>query len=171
MTTTLKAAPRKRKFNTTVVNLVLDTCTFTAFILAMQPHGTGIPIHEWGSVALAFALIAHLVLHWEWITGVTRKLLGKLPGETRFNALLNLLFYIDMTLIILSGLLISRSVLPALGLHVDEHAGPWRRLHTLSADAGIIILALHVAVHRKWIVNAFRRYVWGRFTGGAGAGR
>jgi len=165
MTTTGTTAPRKKRTNATVINMVLDTSTFIAFILAMQPHGTGVPIHEWGSIALSVAIIAHLVLHWDWISGITRKLLGRLPAETRFSYVLNLLFYIDMTLIILSGLLISKSVLPALGLQVDEHAGPWRRLHGLSADAGIIILALHVAVHRKWIASSFKRYVWNRVTG------
>ncbi|WP_161884364.1 DUF4405 domain-containing protein [Deinococcus alpinitundrae] len=176
MTTTLPpesqpGQPPKKKSNATIVNMVLDSCTFVAFILAMQPHGTGIPIHEWGSVALSFAIILHLVLHWDWISGITRKLLSQLPTETRLGYLLNLIFYIDMTVIILSGLLISKSVLPALGLSVDEHAGPWRRLHGLSADAGIVILALHVAMHRKWIVNVFQRYVWGRLTGQAKAGR
>ncbi|WP_052351873.1 DUF4405 domain-containing protein [Deinococcus pimensis] len=130
----------------------------------MQPHGTGIPVHEWGSALLAVAIVAHLVLHWEWIVGISRKLMGPLPLETRLNCLLNVAFFVDMTLIIFSGLMISRAVLPALGLSVDEHAGPWRRLHGVSADAGVVILALHVAMHRRWIVGALRRYVWGRFT-------
>lgn len=164
MTTITPSTSHKRQYNTTVVNMVLNTFTFIAMMLAMQPHGTGIPVHEWGSVALTIALLIHLTLHWEWITGISRKLLGKLPGETRLNYLLNLAFYIDMTLIILSGLLISKSFLPAFGIHLDEHAGPWRRLHSVSADLGIVILALHLAMHRKWIVNAFKRYVLGQQT-------
>jgi hypothetical protein len=41
-----------------------------------------------------------------------------------------------------------------------EHAGPWRSLHSLAADASVIILGLHVALHWKWIVNSWTRYVW-----------
>lgn len=151
-----------KKTNMTVVNMLLNTFTFTAFMAAMQPHATGQAIHEWGSLALTVALLMHMALHWEWITGISNKLLGKLPTETRLNYLLNLAFYIDMTLIVLSGLMMSKNVLPAFGIHVDEHAGPWHRLHILAADSGLVILALHVAMHRKWVTNTFRKYVWAR---------
>ncbi|WP_045235078.1 DUF4405 domain-containing protein [Deinococcus pimensis] len=170
MSTALPAR-RRRSVSAVLINLVLNTFTFVAFILAMQPRGTGIPVHEWGSVLLGVAIVGHLVLHWEWIVGISRKLAGPLPLETRLNYLLNLAFFVDMTLIIFSGLMISRAVLPALGLSVDEHTGPWRRLHGLSADAGVVILALHVAMHRKWIVQALRKYVWGRVVRPARVGR
>jgi len=34
-------------------------------------------IHTWSSVAMAAGVLAHLVLHWEWITCMTRNVLKR----------------------------------------------------------------------------------------------
>lgn len=162
MTTTRPKVPRKRNVDRTVVNLVLNTCTFITFLLATQPNGTGIPLHEWGSVGLSFAVAAHLILHREWIIGITRRWRGPLPRETRQHYVLNVVFFFDMLLAVISGLLISRSVLPALGLQSLGTAGPWRQLHSATSNGALLILAVHIYMHRNWIVVTYRRYVWER---------
>lgn len=161
MNTMLPKVPRKN-VNMPVVNLVLNTCTFITFLLATQPNGTGIPLHEWGSVALSFAIAAHLILHRIWIIGITRKWRGPLPRETRQNYVLNMVFFIDMVLAIVSGLLISESVLPAFGLQSAGTSSPWRQIHSATSNGALLILAVHVYMHRKWIVAVYRRYVWER---------
>jgi len=87
---------------------------------------------------------------------------GSLPRETRQNYILNLVFFSDMVLAIVSGLLISQSVLPAFGLQSAGTSSFWRQVHSATSNGGLLILAVHIYMHRKWIVASYRRYVWER---------
>lgn len=147
----------QRKLSPTTINYLVDIAIFIAFLLAMDPHATGIPIHEWLSIAFAAAIIAHLLLHWSWLVGITVRFFGRVTGEARLNYILNLLFFIDMTIIMLTGILISESALPALDL-TPAHNFAWRRLHDLSANLALPILGLHVALHWRWILNTTKSY-------------
>ena len=148
----------KRKTNPTKVNLFLDAAIFVAFLLALDPRLTGIAIHEWLGLAGAAAVVVHLLLHWEWIVGVTRRFLGRTSGAARLNYVVDVLFFIDLVVISLSGLMVSQALLPLLGLAAPGGAF-WLVAHALSADLAVVLVAVHAALHWKWIVNAVQRYV------------
>lgn len=147
----------KKRVSPTTVNYLVDIAIFLAFLVAMDPHSTGIAIHEWLSIAFAAAIITHLLLHWSWLVGITRRLFGRITNEARINYLLNWLFFIDMTVIIFTGIMISESVLPAIGI-TPAHSFAWRSLHDLSANLALPILGLHVALHWRWIVNTTKNF-------------
>ena len=155
---------RKQKLSSTAINLIIDSTIFIAFLVTMAPHFTGIAIHEWLSIAFGAAIITHLLLHWEWIVTTTQRLFARLPRQTRINHALNLLLFIDMTLVIFTGLMISESALPALGIQVAQ-AGSWHTLHTTTANIARGLIGLHVALHWQWIVNSFNQYVLKRLSG------
>jgi len=140
------------------VNFLVDAVIFLAFLIAMEPHATGMAIHEWLGIAFGAAIITHLLLHWRWLTEVTRRFLGKMPLRIRLNYILNTLFFIDMTVIILSGVMMSKSALPALGISLGSGMA-WKALHSLSADLGMLIVGLHVALHWRWIVHTAKQLV------------
>lgn len=148
----------KRKTNPTKVNLFLDVVIFAAFLLALDPRLTGIALHEWLGLAGAAAVVVHLLLHWEWIVGVTRRFLGRTSGAARLNYVVDTLFFIDLVVISLSGLMVSQALLPLLGLEAPGGTF-WLVAHSLSADLAVALVAVHAALHWKWIVNAVRRYV------------
>ncbi len=150
---TQAAKPGRNRFN-----LYLDIALFAAFLLADAPHGTGIPVHEWLSIALIIALIVHLLLHWNWITSTIQRFVANGMGRNRVNFVLNSLLFIDVVVIMFSGIMISRAALPALGITVPTGFA-WRRLHDQSATAGILLLALHVALHWRWITAMVSKYV------------
>ena len=61
-----------------------------------------------------------------------------------------------MTLAVASGIAISREALETLGIEwLTNNA--WRGLHGLSAEAAVILVGIHIAMHWKWIVNLVRR--------------
>ena len=148
----------RRKTNPTKVNLLLDTAIFAAFLLALDPRLTGIALHEWLGLAGGAAVVIHLLLHWEWIAGVTRRFLGRTSGAARLNYVVDALFFIDLVVISLSGLMVSQALLPLLGLAAPGGTF-WLVAHSLSADLAVLLVAVHAALHWKWIVNAVRRYV------------
>lgn len=139
-------------------NLTVDTLIFAGFLAAFEPGLTGVAVHEWLSLALAGTLLVHLLLHWEWVVKVTVQFFRKLWHSSRLNYLVDLALLLSMVTVMLSGLLISHSVLPALGLQAAE-APAWRFLHSSSANLSLLLVALHFALHWKWLVNAVRRYL------------
>lgn len=148
----------RRRVPQNLINLLLDTAIFCAFLIATAPRLTGIAIHEWLSIAFGAAIVTHLLLHWQWIVGVTRWFLSRAQWRARVNYVLNTLFFIDMTIILFTGLMISEVALPLLGVRVAPDR-TWRLLHGLASDAGVFILGLHVALHWQWIVNALKRHI------------
>ncbi len=150
---------QRLKLGSTIRNLLVDTAIFVGFLLATDPHATGQTIHEWLGIALGVGIITHLLLHWKWIGSVVRRFFSKLPGQVRLNSLLNSLLFVAVTLIIFSGLMISKVVLSTFGLS-GSHDAIWRWLHSSATTAAVIIVALHVALHWKWIVSTLKRYVW-----------
>jgi sulfite exporter TauE/SafE len=56
----------------------------------------------------------------------------------------------------LSGIMISESAMPTLGIALPMNFA-WRRLHDMSANIALIIMGLHLAMHWNWIVTTFKR--------------
>lgn len=157
MTTITKT---NKRLSATARNLIVDLAIVIGFLVSLQPHFTGMAIHEWLGVSLAGAFLLHILLHWRWLYATTSRFFGKLARQSRINFILNLALLIDFTLITLSGILISEEIIPFLGLTAG-HDMTWKRLHTLFADAAIWIVALHIALHWKWVLNAVRKYLFG----------
>lgn len=142
--------------NRNMLNLALDSVIFLAFLVAMAPRFSGIAIHEWLSIAFGAAIITHLLLHWQWIAQVTRRLFGKLQWSARINYILNALLFIDMTVVIFTGLMISEAALPLFGIELSPGFA-WRRLHDTSANLSLLLTGLHLALHWQWIVSMGKR--------------
>jgi hypothetical protein len=81
-----------------------------------------------------------------------------MAGQTRINYILNWLLFIDGTLIMVSGIMISQVALPALGIKLSENFA-WRELHDMAANIGLLLLGLHTALHWSWVVNNFNKYL------------
>ncbi|PWH13798.1 MAG: hypothetical protein DDG60_09630 [Anaerolineae bacterium] len=139
-------------------NLFVDLFVFSAFLIIANPDLTGMTLHEWLGVAFLAALLTHLVLHWEWIVRITLSFFKKLWHASRLNYIVNLLFLVLMTGALFSGLMISESVLAFLGISIERNP-VWEGLHHTLSDASVLVLGLHLALHWKWIVNTFNRYV------------
>jgi hypothetical protein len=153
------ALPKKRRgLSETVKNFWLDIVLFIAFIVDMNTQFTGIPVHEWLGIALGIALIYHLLWHWNWIVAITRRIFKKLPAVERLRYILDIALFVDMVIVIATGIWISRVALPQLGISVTENFF-WRQLHSLTADLVLWMVAIHLALSWKWITNAFKRYI------------
>jgi len=139
-------------------NLLIDTGIFLAFIVAMEPGFSGIPVHEWLSAALGATIIVHLLLHWNWIAAVATRFFKSLWHTSRLKFFVDVLLFIAFTAVMLSGILISKAILPSLGIRVQENM-VWRQLHSLTADLSILLLGLHFALSWKWVVTALKRFL------------
>ena len=146
----------RKQTNRNTTNLVVDSVIFLIFLVVEAPHFSGLPAHEWLGIAIGAGVITHVLLHWQWIIEISRRFFGKAQVLARINYVLNLLLFITITTIIFTGLMISQTVMPLLGITVSQNH-MWRGVHTAAAGLFIGLIALHVALHWQWVVNLLRR--------------
>lgn len=149
---------KSKSFSQNGTKLLVDAGAFIGFLIAMDPRSTGIAIHEWLTLAGIGGVMVHLLLNWSWIVEITRRFFKKIAGRSRLNYILNIALFIDMTLIMFTGIMISENAIPALGITLPQ-SFIWRSLHSTTADLFIPILGLHLALHWSWLVNTIKRYI------------
>lgn len=140
----------KKKNNSNLTNLWVDAIILAATLAAFAPGLTGLLVHEWLGLAFGITAWVHLLLHWQWLVGVTRNFFTRARWGARFNYLLNAAIFIGFTVILFSGVMESRFVLQTFGMNAPE-GGAWKMLHSLAAEATLWLTALHVGVHWRWI--------------------
>ena len=151
--------PTIKKANRNKLNLFFDFGLVTAFAIEMEEHVTGLRNHELLGLAFTVALIVHLILHWSWVDSVTKTFFRKLPHGSRLNYILNWLLFIDMLIAVITGFGISRTL--GLDFGIPRSAlRDWQTLHVTSSRLTLILVALHVAVHWKWIIAHAKKYLF-----------
>lgn len=148
-----------RKMNTNKLNLFLDIGVALAFVIEMEEHFTGLRNHELLGLAFTIALGIHIILHWAWVVSVTKTFFRKLFHGSRLNYVLNLALFINMLVAVGTGFAISRT----LGLDFDIPRSAqrgWQTLHVTSSRLTLIVVALHVALHWKWIAAHAKKYLF-----------
>jgi len=145
---------------------LLEALLFAAFVIAIDLPLTGLEIHEWLGIALAIALIVHIIQHAGWIASTTRRFVTTASFHNRVNYLLMVGLFVGFTSITVSGLVISHFALPFIG--VDPPGGWfWHWLHVWSAEWMIWLIAIHFGVNWAWVVSASKR-LFGRVFVGTG---
>lgn len=136
--------------------LVLDATLLVLFVVAMNTALTGIPIHEWLSVGVAILVVVHLLTEWDWTINAFTRFFKRLAALSRVNLVVDTALFVAFSLVMLSGFLVSESILPGLGLEIPR--GPtWRIIHSLSAQLGLMLLGIHLGFHWRWFVKAITR--------------
>ena len=155
---------KKKKMSNTQVRVWIDLVFFIGMVLVLAPQATGIPIHEWASFLIIIPFFLHLILDWKWIVSITQRILKKIPGEARFNYVLDWLLFFLFVVATFTGVVISEAALPAMGIHIVIDPF-WAALHDISANLLMVIIGIHLAMHWKWIVTNIKKYVLRRPAG------
>jgi hypothetical protein len=123
-------------------------------------------IHTWTGVAMIVAALIHFVIHWSWVTNMSRRTWAGLTGRSskmnlrgRWNLILNTGVVISFVLTALSGVYFlfvpgGRNVIDPL-LIISRST--WDLVHTW---AGVIFIAtaiVHLAIHWKWVTKVSRK--------------
>lgn len=138
--------------------LVLDGLLAIATLLLLAPRTTGIPVHEWLGIAIFFPVFLHVLFSWDWIRDSARRLFTGGTLRQRINFALNALLFVLIIIEIISGLLISHAVLPALKVQIISDRS-WRILHNRFLGWLRLIIGSHIAMNWTWVVANVRR--WG----------
>ncbi|MCC7119783.1 MAG: DUF4405 domain-containing protein [Anaerolineales bacterium] len=138
------------------LNFWIDVAILCIFLVAMEPGASGVFIHEWLTTSAVAILIVHFVLHWEWFMTLTARFFVKLWHSSRLNYLLSIALFLGFATLMVSGFAISEKVLPTLGVELAGR-GAWKRIHDLSANLTLLIIALHIGLRWEWVWAAFKK--------------
>lgn len=154
----------KRRFTSALKSFLVDIVLLAVFMAEQNMSFTGAAIHEWLGIAAAVVIVIHLLLHWRWIVAATKRLFGRLPAMQRVRYAVDVLLFIDLVVVTVTGLWISEVAMRQIGVQFAQNS-MWRWLHESSADWAIWLLGLHLALNWSWVVCMLKRYVWQPLTG------
>lgn len=151
-----------------IVKYTLDLIMGLAFVFLFDTRATGLAFHEIAGLFMGGAYLTHIALNWRWVANVTMRMFApRLTARTRMGYILNWLLFASMTLTIVSGILISRVVLPQLNM--GNHV--WFKMtHTTLPYLLLILVGIHIGLHWHWVISMTKRLfklrkttVWGRW--------
>ena len=112
---------------------------------------TGSTIHELVGITLFILFIIHNILNWGWYKSLLK---GRYHTLRVFHTAVNLLLLITILALLISGVMLSRTVFAFMDLNGGLFA---RKLHMLSVYWGFIIIAVHLGIHWGMIMDAMRK--------------
>ena len=139
-----------------IVKTSVDIGMTVALLFLMTYEMIGQALHEWLGIGMFLLFIIHHVLNRRWF-GVLLK--GKYTPFRIWQTVLVLLVLLSMVGSMVSGVIISRSVLSFLPIHGRSSFG--RKLHMLSAYWGFVLMSLHLGLHWNMMLGAVEKAVKG----------
>ena len=132
--------------------LWLDLALFGALFVAYNPAWTHIAVHEWLCVVTVVPLLFHVIVNWDQTLAILRRFAELVRTTPKVNLVVDGALFVAAVTVSLSGLLVSQYVARALGISIVPNA-LWVSTHRWSADATILLLLVHFALHWRWIVK------------------
>ncbi|WP_080799153.1 DUF4405 domain-containing protein [Arabiibacter massiliensis] len=137
-------------------NLAIDLAALAVYLVVANPAITGIGLHEWLGLGVFLAFFVHALLHADWAVEAVRGSLAHPSWGRTGNLVLDALIVLAFAACTVSGIMVSGTVLPALGLYAEGYY-LWDPLHAMSAKALLALLLVHVVVHWRWLAAWFRK--------------
>ena len=147
----------KKKF---VFKIIIDCIMGALFISMYFLTQTGILFHEVFGLLLGILVLIHLGLNQEWFKMIFKK--GKKKTARTKRAIgINFFLIVAITLIIISGLMISIVLLPGLNV---SHRYIFVAIHKLTAYGAVAFLLVHFLLHLKYMKGMIKKIAQHRRT-------
>lgn len=137
-------------------NLAIDAVVLALYLVVANPVLTGIGVHEWLGLGVLVAFFVHAAVHADWVVEAVRGSFDHPSWARTGNVVLDVLILVAFMATVVSGVMVSGSVLPALGLYAEGYYF-WDPLHAVSAKVLLALLVLHVVAHWKWLASALKK--------------
>lgn len=122
--------------------LILDILMALVFVILFNKSAFGgMAFHEIAGLCFVGGLVAHIILNRKWIAGVTKKF-GSMPVRTKLEYIVALLLLVDLAVMTVSGILISKVVFAKLITAQVNASG----LHTATAYLALLLMGLHIGL-------------------------
>lgn len=124
-------------------------------LLLMDPRSFyGLSFHEWAGLIIGVFFILHKILNWGWIKKVTISFFTRCLWRSRLNYILDVLLLAGLTLMIISGVAIARTI-DFSWLNLGGSRMFWRVMHTSSSFITLALFGIHLGLHWNWVLQRF----------------
>lgn len=127
--------------------MILDIVMTLLFIILMGYYVTDNIVHEILGTITFVLFILHNILNIKWYKSIFK---GKHNFQRNFHIAINLLLFIAMLGMMISGIMISSDVFDFLNLRTTMFG---RNLHMISTSWGFVLMAIHVGLHITALMN------------------
>lgn len=136
-----------------IIKFILSFSLTLVMLLLMDPRSFyGLSFHEWAGLIIGIFFLLHKILNWGWIKKVTLSFLRRTPAKTRINYILDVLLLAGLTLMIISGIAIARTI-DFSWLDLGGTRTFWRAMHTSSSLMTLALFGIHLGLHWNWVVQ------------------
>ena len=129
------------------LRIILDIVMTCLFIILMGYYITDNTVHEILGTITFVLFIIHNILNIKWYKSIFK---GKHNFQRTFHIIINLLLFIVMLGMMVSGIMISSDIFDFLNLKTTMFG---RSLHMISTSWGFVLMAIHVGLHIAGIMN------------------
>lgn len=127
--------------------IILDIVMTIFFIILMGYYVTENEVHEILGTITFVLFIIHNILNIKWYKWVLK---GKHNFQRTFHIIINLLLFVAMLGMMISGIMISANVFAFLDIPTTMFG---RKLHMLSTSWGFVLMSIHVGLHITALMN------------------
>lgn len=130
-------------------------------------------IHTWGGVLMIIAVILHIVIHWSWITMMSKRLVKAACGQharmsrgAKINLAVDGVIAICFMLTALSGIIFLFT--PSGGYQGGRNPNwnttflfsrtTWDLIHTWAGTIMISAAVVHFAIHWRWVTKVTAKF-------------
>lgn len=135
-----------------IVNTILDSIMLILLPLLMAYSLIGESIHEWLGITMFAVFIAHHILNHKWVKSLFK---GKYSIYRIYITVINILLFIIMIALPVSGMLMSKHAVPFLS--IQNGTSYARTIHMTTAYWGFVLMSLHLGNHTDMMLNGIRR--------------
>lgn len=131
-----------------ICKICTDILMTLALLFLMGYQFWGDVAHEWAGAGMFFLFILHHILNRQWHQNLFH---GRFTPSRIFALTLDLLLFLDMLGLMISGILLSNHVFAFLDLHGGMSFA--RLLHMAASHWGFVLMAFHLGLHWGMFVS------------------
>lgn len=134
-----------------IIKLVLDIAMTILFITFFNKNLISFKFHIISGYIFAGFILVHIILNKKWIINISKRLLDKnLKVRTKLSYMISFVLFIDITLIILSGVLMMKS-------SNYDRLMFWKMMHFGASYISIVFIGIHVGFYWNFVMNMFKK--------------
>ena len=131
--------------------IALDIIMTCLFVILMGYYAIDNSVHEILGIITFVLFILHNILNIKWYKSIFK---GKHNFQRTFHIVINILLFVAMLGMMVSGIMISSDVFAFLDIQTTMFG---RMLHMLSTSWGFVLMSIHVGLHITGMLNKLNR--------------
>jgi hypothetical protein len=128
---------------------MIDAIVCVAYLVVANPSVTGLAVHEWAGTGVLVVFVVHTAVNLDAVLAVLRRQASR-AGVA--NIVLDAALLVAFMVATVSGIMVSRHILPALGFVAPGYFF-WNPLHSISAKVVLALLVVHIVAHIRWLLS------------------